>query len=734
MPSEPNDDRRVGRHRLVDLSGSWSARPTEASAGEPHGDHYAAPDVWADIEVPGHWTTHPDFADEAGPMRYRTTVRTPPPDEGRRRWLDLDGVFYQADVWLDDSYLGDPEGYFTPNSFDIGPIIDDGQPHDLELEVVCPSTTPERAGTTITGTYQGFIDQNWNPGGLAGDIAIVETGPVRIERLRILCRDADEQRAHLLVTARLNALSEGPVRIHTLVEGAAASEFEHTVAGGTNEVSWSIDIAEPTLWWPHRLGSADLVDIAVEVTTEGICSDRIDRRVGLREVAWDRWICSINGERLFLKGADLVPIRLDAASIGRDEIEHLLNEAVDAGLDAIRVHGHIAPDALYSTADRLGLLILQDFPLMGSQSRRIRARAAEQAIAAVDRLGHHPSLVLWWAHGQSERSANQPGHESPTGEMIVDQNPRRPRLIRRLLSQQRPDLNRAILDRWVKRAIENADPTRPCVAQSGSLPHLPLLDGADAHLWFGWSDGEVDELTAVARRMPRLVRFVSEFGSQSLPSDTGFIETDRWPELEWAHLTERHGAEPDELLGRFDPARFAGFEEFRAATQAHQAAVIRYTVETLRRLKYRPTGGFCVFALNDPVPAISYSIIDHTRTRLPAYDALQAACRPILAVAELPAEGLAAGRRHRIAIHVINDLRYRIDDATITVDATCDGLPLGQWSFGGSVEADECQRVGRVTLEVPDNASSLEVSVVVTRSETSTDAIVNRYEVEVIST
>jgi len=734
MPSEPNDDRRVGRHRLVDLSGSWSAQPTAASTREPVADQQAASDVWVDLDVPGHWTAHPAFADEAGPMRYRTRVRTPAPDGGRRRWLDVDGVFYQADIWLDDSYLGDPEGYFTPNCFEIGPIIDDGQHHDLELEVVCPPMAPQRAASTITGTYQGFIDQTWNPGGLAGRVEIVETGPVRIERLRVLCRDADERRAHLLVTARLNALSEGPVRIQTLVEGAVVAEFEHTVAGGTNEVSWSIDIAEPMLWWPHRLGSADLVDLAVEVTTEGICSDRIERRLGLREVAWDRWICSINGERLFLKGADLVPIRLDAASISVDEIEHLLNEAVDAGLDAIRVHGHIAPDALYSTADRLGLLILQDFPLMGSQSRRIRARAVEQAVAAVDRLGHHPSLALWWAHGQSERSATPLGGESTTGGVVADQSPRRPRLIRRLLSQQRPDLDRAVLDRWVKRAIEGADPTRPCVAQSGSLPHLPLLDGADAHLWFGWSDGEVDELATVARRMPRLVQFVSEFGSQSLPSETGFIDTDHWPELDWAHLTERHGAEPDELLGRFDPTRFTGFEEFRAATQAHQAAVIRYTVETLRRLKYRPTGGFCVFALNDPVPAISYSIIDHTRTRLPAYDALRTACRPLLAVADLPAEGLAAGRRHRIAIHVINDLRDRVDDATITVDATCDGLALGRWAFGGSVEADECQRVGRVTLEVPDAAAVLAIDVAVSRGDTTADAIVNRYEVAVIGT
>ena len=721
MPSEPNLHGRVGRQRIADLTGVWSAQPTESAH-----DQAQSTEHWVGLAVPGHWRTHPDFAASAGPMRYRTRVQTPPAESGRRRWLEVDGLFYQADIWLDDSYLGDPEGYFTQHSFEIGPLIDDGEPHDLELEIACASNSPDRPGTTITGTYQGFIDQTWNPGGLAGRVEIVETGPIRIDRLRVLCRDADERRAHVLLTARLDAANERPVRIRTLVEDTVVTEFEHTVAGGANEVSWSIDIAEPTLWWPHRLGGAELVDIAVEVITDATCSDRAERRIGLREVAWDRWICSINGERLFLKGANLVPLRLDAASISAGDIDHLCGEVVAAGLDALRVHGHIAPDALYDTADRLGLVILQDFPLIGAQSRRIKARAVEQATAMVDRLGHHPSVMLWWAHGRSEPST---ASVSPTDEQASRRRSLRPRLLRRLVSQQRPDLDRAVLDRWVKRTIEDADPTRPCVAHSGSLPHLPLLDGADTHLWFGWGDGEVDELATVARRMPRLVRFVTEFGSQSLPTDTDFIDTDRWPELDWAHHATHHGAEPDQLLERFDPVDHAGIEDFGATTRAHQATVIRSTVETLRRLKYRPTGGFCVFALNDPAPAISYSVIDHTGTRLPAYDALAAACRPLLGVADLPAAGLSAGRRHRMAIHVINDLRTRIDDATVTVEASFDGSDLKRWSFSGSIDADDCQRVGRITLEVPDDAMTLTVDVTVTHAHT--DAIVNRYEIAV---
>ena len=35
------------------------------------------------------------------------------------------------------------------------------------------------------------IDRDWNPGGLWRPVHVYDTGPVRVERFRVLCRDAD---------------------------------------------------------------------------------------------------------------------------------------------------------------------------------------------------------------------------------------------------------------------------------------------------------------------------------------------------------------------------------------------------------------------------------------------------------------------------------------------------------------------------------------------------------------
>ena len=99
-----------------------------------------------------------------------------------------------------------------------------------------------------------------------------------------------------------------------------------------------------------------------------------------------------------------------------------------------------------------------------------------------------------------------------------------------------------MLDRWLKRAFEQADPTRPAVAHSGVTPYLPRLDGTDTHLWVGWHRGDLQDLGERARMMRR-VRFVSEFGAQSVPESAAALHRPlSVAQLDWESLREHHGS------------------------------------------------------------------------------------------------------------------------------------------------------------------------------------------------
>ncbi len=660
---------------------------------------------WTEIDVPGHWQQHPKFAASDGPILYRTDYTAPAPTAGRRRWITVDGIFYQGDVWLDGAYLGDPEGYFFPHSFDITDLSRFDDDHVLAIEVTCSPQRDMRNRRNITGVLQQseWFDRSYNPGGLWRPVRLYDTGPVRIDRLRVLCRDADPRRAHLRIAGRLDSDAQRPIVIRTLIDGEPCAETTQVVASGDNDLEWSVDLVDPKLWWPRSLGEQPLTMVTVEVHVDDELSDRRQRRTGLRQVSWDDWVCSINGERLFLKGANLLPTSGDLARVDAARARADVESAVELGLDALRVHGHVSHRHTYDAADELGVVLLQDFPLQWRYARSVRSQAVDQARALVDSLGHHPSIVSWSAHDDPTLSSVRPAPG--------DQG--RPRW-RSALAQQLPSWNKSVLDRWVKQSFERHDPTRTTVAHSGVVPHLPQLDGTDSHLSFGWREGDADELAGFARRLPRMVRFVSEFGAESVPSTHEFFDgqlaVNPWPDLDWEHLAEVNGYDVGAFERLFPPTDFATFEEWRDTTQYYQSSVLKVQIELLRTLKYRPTGGFCFSSLADPAPVVSSSVLDHRRVPKDAYAVVQAACAPILVVAEPLPDWVNPGDRVGLDVHLVNDLRVALDFAVVDVTATWPG-DSQRWRFGGPVPADDVVKVGRIDVVVPDTLGELAIEL-----------------------
>lgn len=684
----------------MDLGGAWRAQEADDELRRDGIGVDLDDSDWSAITVPGHWRGHPEFAQCDGPVLYRKRFEQPPPPEGKRRWITLDGVFYQADVWLDGAYLGDPEGYFFPHSFDITALAGLSDEHLLAVEVTCTPERGTRGRRNITGLFQHSeaVDRDWNPGGLWRSVRIHDTGQVRIERLRVLCRDADDTRAHLRLHATLDSTSARTVRLRTAADGVVVGETEHTMAAGANDIDWSLDLAAPALWWPHALGEQNLTDVAVDVIVNGEVSDTTSRRTGMREVAVADWVYSINGERLFLKGANLLPTRPGLADGSAADVRRDVELAVEAGLDALRVQAHIASDALYDAADELGMLLLQDFPLQWGYTRSVRREAVRQARQAVFALGHHPAIIQWCAHDEPVADAPQVEGDS-TG-----------RRVRRFVRQQLPTWNKSVLDRWVKRAFEQADPSRPTTAHSGVPPHLPQLDGTDSHLWLGWHRGDISDFAVRSRNIPRLVRFVSEFGAQSVPaSASNYVNERCWPELDWDHLAKHHGLEVDVMRHRHPPEDFSSFAAWRAETQRYQAELLRRHIETLRRLKYNPAGGFCFSWLADPSPLMSASVLDHDRQPKLAWAAVVDVCKPVIVVHDPLPSPLAPGQSLQLDVHVVNDLREAVA-ATVAVTASWRGGHR-QWGFRGDVAADHCSLVGQLSFAAPDSPGDLLLGV-----------------------
>lgn len=709
MPAEhrATDPAPVGE--VVDLGGRWRVAEADDERRRRWLDEDVADDGWIDLEVPGHWRSHPALAACDGPLLHRRSFETPAPPPGRRSWLTFDGLFYQGDVWLDGAYLGDTEGYFVPHTFEVTDALRARGGHELGVEVTCAPQRDRAAKRNLTGVFQHWdcLDPDWNPGGIWRPVRLTETGPVRVARLGVRCREARPERAVVVLRATLDSDGARSVRLRTTFGGVDHEQLQ-PLAEGPNEVEWTLTVDEPALWWPHALGDPTLHDLSVTVLLHpdegGGTSDARWLRLGLREVRLRNWIASVNGERLFLKGANHGPTRMALAEATADEVAADVTRAVDLGLDLLRVHAHIARPELYRAADEQGLLLWQDLPLQWGYARSVRKQAVRQAAAAVDLLGHHPSIALWCGHNEPMAIDNEPS-------MWEDPTALRRMAVRAAVAQQLPTWNRSILDRSIKRTLEREDGTRPVIAHSGVLPHPPQLDGTDSHLYFGWYHGEERDLPRALRALPRLARFVSEFGAQAVPADAEFCEPARWPHLDWDRLGRTHGLQRARFERYVPPAEHATFDGWRQATQTYQAELVRHHVEALRRLKYRPTGGFAVFLLADAHPAVSWALLGHDRAPKAAADALRAACRPVIVVADrLPADPVP-GQPLELDVHVVSDRREPLEGAEVTAVLRSAGGEQ-RWAWTGDVPADGCVRVGTVRTVVPADPDGLELQVV----------------------
>lgn len=719
--------------RSVSLAGRWKVRRADEASRRTVADDALDDSDWALAEVPGHWRDVEGLGDaDAVLYRHRFSADAAPE---RRRWLSVDGLCYQGDVWLNGAYLGDTEGYFIQHVFDVTDILADRSEHLLAVEATCSAPGDRLDKRNVTGVLQHAetLDHDLNPGGLWRTVRIEETGDVRIDDLQLLVLEADNDRAIVRLSAVLDSAATHHARVTTFVDLAAGSdgdgqaarhEQEIVLARGRNEVEWHVAVESPELWWPKALGEQHLYDVRLEVSVDDEVSHVRKRRTGLRTIELRNWIASINGERLFLKGANFGPGSIDLASSTPAEHRRDLAMAADCGLDLLRIHGHIAAPSLYREADRIGMLLWQDFPLQWGHARSIGLQAIRQAEILVRQLGHHPSIMLWNAHNEPGRVSHKPGHRT-------DADPDRRFTRAGSWSSQLPSWNRTVLDRGVGRALRNADPTRPTINHSGVPPHPPRFEGTDSHLYFGWQHGEISDLGNLARRVPRMVRFVSEFGAQAAPHDDEIAAAcgaEQHPDVDLEQLVDRYGAQL-ELLERHTPLEdHPSWAAWVDATQAYQARVIRHTVEILRTLKYRPTGGYCQFLLNDAMPFVSHSVLDHLRRPKLGWQALAAASRPVIVVADLHRPTINRGTT-RCAVHVVSDLRVPIETATVDITWQAPGAEPRRWHHGGRFDADAVTRVARIKLAAPEPGTG------VLHLRLRADAVIseNTYTVAIIS-
>lgn len=441
---------------------------------------------------------------------------------------------------------------------------------------------------------------------------------VRIERTRVDQQALSDAEARLAIDVDVRADRPGSVIVRATAKGPDGSSIagaqQANVAAGVTRVSVPLVIPHPQRWQPAGYGAQPLYRVAVAVERDGVPLDGAERRIGLRTVELIRdggaMGFRVNGVPIFAKGANLIPFDAFPARVTVAAMRPLLQSAREANMNMLRVWGGgtYLDDGFYDLADELGLMVWQDFMFGGGvppPDPAFRANVAAEANEQVERLGSHPSIVLWsggneilagwdnWSDRKAFKQAVGPDEQERVGVGLA-----------------------LLFDRTLRDAVTAGAPGTPYWANSPSDDYQGPVDtdaAGDRHFWDVWSGSK-----PVERYLDSCPRFMSEYGFQGAPklstikAFAGKLPLSPDSPVMRAHQKFLAGDGNERLL--FYMRQRLGepkdFPDFVYLSQVEQAQAI--AMAALHHRACRPvTMGSLFWQLNDVWPAISWSSIDH---------------------------------------------------------------------------------------------------------------------------
>ena len=629
-----------------DLSGAWELLPVAQFDGKYEGRN------WLAAQVPGHVQQVAGLEGYAGKVVYRKRFDFSP-RPGRRYFLRLNGAFYWSIAYLNGTRLGANEGYFFPVEYEITSLLR-GQ-NELLVELDCPDEPDQENKRQITGVFHHWdsIDPAANPGGLWLPVEVIATGEARIQSAAGTVLYLEDRAKSARLSARVTLDTPGPAGLDLRVSFIPRTfEGEPVVftrrvskAGGLNTYQYELTLPDPRLWWTWDQGRPDLYTLRVEALAPGAAepSDVWEAAFGIRTIEMRDYICRLNGRRIYLRGNNYPPGDTRLATMTRERADRDVALARECNLNLLRVHAHVDHPAFYDACDAAGMLLWQDFPLQWRYQPLIQAQAVRQVEKMIALLRNHPSIAVWCMHNEPIRmydSRKIPGAGA---------------LARFLFSLLVWNCNRDRMDLALAARARFLNPHRFITRCSGErgLGRRP----GDIHSYFGWYFGPLRWLHKTYTHHPDHLRFVTEFGAQSLPnreSAVRFMDPDI-RKIDWRTLKARHSYQPFFMKFFANPKRFPDLASFITATQDHQAEVNHYYIDRIRARKFKPGGGVVAFSFHDANPAITWSIVDYWRVPKSSYAEMKKAMSPVAAFA-IPDRGCyRRGDVARIAVHAVND-------------------------------------------------------------------------------
>lgn len=267
----------------------------------------------------------------------------------------------------------------------------------------------------------------------------------------------------------------------------------------------TFEIDNPELWYTRELSQKEKQPLYTVVFENA--EQKTEKKIGLRSLTLSRekdeygenFCLVLNGEKIFAKGANLIPFSAIFEDSNNSTIDYYLNLAQKSNFNILRVWGggSYASDYMLDRCDEIGILIWQDFcfacQLYPFYDNDFTENVLAEVKANVGRITTHPCLALWCGNNEIET--------------MYSFIPKSSKLMK---AYEKFFYN--VLPNYIKDMTQiDYIPTSP--VGDKFLSNVNTDNCGDTHMWNVWHG-----LKKLDYYQQRYSRFLSEFGLESLPS------------------------------------------------------------------------------------------------------------------------------------------------------------------------------------------------------------------------
>lgn len=556
---------KMTNDRRQDFTAGWTFHlGDDSAASRPDYDDTA----WRILNLPHDWAIEGEFSRDnpsgtgggallGGIGWYRKTFTVDKADEGKRLYIDFDGVYMNSEVFINGHSLGvRPYGYVS-FSYDLTPYIKWGGKNVVAVRVD-NGEQPNSRWYSGCGIYRNVWLTKLNPVHIAqwGTFITAEDVSKNSARLNIRTKiqyDAAAQLqdsvkqadgTYVVFDSEIVPLADVVLQSRLMdaegnVVGEVASELQ-VIPTCLNEVEQEIVVKNPNLWSVNTPYIYKVNSILIDKIT-GKVLDNYCTNTGIRTFRFDAQKGFIlNGERLKINGVCMHhDLGCLGAAVNIRAIERQLEILQEMGCNGIRCSHNPPSPELLDLCDRMGFIVMDEtFDMWRKRktahdySRYFNEWHERDLTDLILRDRNHPSVFIWsignevleqWSDAKADTLTLEQanlilnfGHDqsmlAKEGEMSVNS----------LLTKKLADMVKAL------------DSTRPVTAgcnEPNPNNHLFRSEALDL-IGFNYHD---DWFAGVPEKFPGKPFIVAESvsalmtrGYYRMPSDETVICPERW--------------------------------------------------------------------------------------------------------------------------------------------------------------------------------------------------------------